>query len=731
MENPQIDAVDPTTAPSQSPTYKVVSPKTGQTYVFSSPEPLTEDDLHSSMDSADADYIQQRSSQLRGGTGQPMSAEEAKAIERQRLPERELLSGMPNPSKTITDSNGNQVTVAPNTPSLGMEVLGTANRFGNQASLGGLGVLEKGMKNYMVDNGLQLSPDVSNALEPKNINESAPPVAGLAADFAGGLIGPPVLKGLSIVKNGSGLLSKLGQSAIEGAKIGAVSEANRQIANGEGFDPTSLTKGALYGGGLGLGFTSVAKSPEILSNIKIAVPNAIRSTKTLFSNIGDNWAQKGIEKTAGNNLAEEAALKAEDANKVAASQTAQAPQTTVQSTPQGFNAKISAAPPVIDENLPNTVKELVKTSLNKNLDRFDVNVLTNLSPEENGVVKTMIDKAEKFKENPTNDSLEPRLVVGNDLFGKIQSAEQIRKSIGKKLGDYANTIPKEAIDSSGTAPQEQFVSEDSLGSQTQPTSTKNVQQAVLNNMQNVPRLQGISMDEGGKLNFENTGFTSAQQAADRKAIQEEFDLMKEKTPYQLHKFRQALFDQIDAEHSDTHDLAMNSIRKGIADVLDQANPEYKALNQKYAQVAGPLADLKAKFFKGTDLSNQDFVTAKSAQLARRLTSNAESGILFKDEIGNLESSLKDNGIPINTNLRNLQMAYNTVERYHPELVRRNSLQGETNSAITHALSNKGLFETSLAIGKHVINPTSTMAVKQKALKNLVEGLSKIPSSKTP
>lgn len=723
-------------------TYQITSPKTGQTYTFQSAKEPSDTEIHSAMEDSDAAYVAEKMPNLRGGVGYTVPPGSAKALEQYRIAEREKLSGMPNPGMLIVNPDtattralsgiigmfggdpekyrlqpGQQGVYDTTTLSPPVKALATTNRFVNSATLGTLGTLEKGLQSIGEKTGV-VDPETIKQLGVKALNEKSG-AEGIAADVLGNFATP--LSSVKIIK-GAGVVPALANSSILGGGMSGVNELNRELTEEGAVHPVDITSHTALGSLFGLGIGGLIKSPEIGGKI-------IQTGKNLVQRFQTNLAEGAAQKLNVTNLADNAAKMAEEANRIVAQQTS-APAVK---TP-GVTTVPETQPTAIDPKLPETIRESVTTGIANGLHPEDVQLLTNLTPQEQKIVQVMVNNAEEFGGNKLKKDMEPRLQVGEDLYGKVKAANKIKTEMGQQLGEFAKSIPRTAIVSSlaeKSTPEVQFINEGSGLAEPVKTPVQNAQQTVVDRMQAVPRLNGVTVDANGKLNFENTGFIAAAQEGDRKAIQQEFDQIAGKSPFRLHKLRQALFDPDSAEHTDTHDLAMDAIRKGLADVIEKVSPDYKALNQQYAKVAEPLASLKKDFFKGTEWKNENFFTAKAALMARRLANNTTSGIDLGDHIDALENGLSTNGIPVKTRTLALQLAHDVVERYNPEIVRGKSFKGEISGAMEGLGGGEPhtIFEATagklVKKGKEMTGKTP--AVTKKALKDLVDALNMIPN----
>lgn len=252
----------------------------------------------------------------------------------------------------------------------------------------------------------------------------------------------------------------------------------------------------------------------------------------------------------------------------------------------------------------------------------------------------------------------PIEVVGKPIVERIKFLNKQRGTIGQKLGEVADTLPN--------------VTKEELSA------------PVFDSLKSVSGLNGLKIGSDGLLDFTDTVLATAATKSDRVAIQNIFnDAIKAGTGKQKHLLRQELFEVIGGKKNagkaltDTQEKAFDAIRKGLSDVLDSKNADYKKLSSQYRAVTQPLNDIK-KFMRSAGYADEDILNMSAGLLARRLTSNAVSNPQIKNILRAMDKvAVKGKTLP---NVEMLQTLYNLLDKYY-DIAGKTTLQGQTSSAI--------------------------------------------------
>jgi len=296
--------------------------------------------------------------------------------------------------------------------------------------------------------------------------------------------------------------------------------------------------------------------------------------------------------------------------------------------------------------------------------RRDVEAFTSGNDKEKGILRDMVKAAE---ENTNNRGTQhPSDLVGKEMNRRIKLLDDQRKTIGKDLGEHVRGLKTK-----------------DLG------GIEKVQEDVVKRLNEVPGLEGIktTVDDAGKtvLDFSDTAMSGSQTENARKELQAIFDDMNGKTPYQLHRQRQELFEALGGKKAaqlqltETQEQGMDAVREGIADSLERVSNGYKDLNSQYREVITPLREMR-KFYKGTEGAAEDVLDAKGGLLARRLTSNVASAPELRRILDEIGTQLAKRGQDVSdVDLNKLQDMYNALNRYY-DITKDTTFEGLIKSA---------------------------------------------------
>lgn len=340
------------------------------------------------------------------------------------------------------------------------------------------------------------------------------------------------------------------------------------------------------------------------------------------------------------------------------------------------------------EQLPTKV---AKQAAQNGVDVQDVKYLYEIPKVEKEPLKKLFNVVQDYAEGKTKT--DPIEIVGKPIVNRIKTLEKQRGVLGQQLGKVA----------------------DNLGEVT----TKEVVPVAFKELKKVPGLNGLKISSKGKLDFTDTVLSTAETAADRKAIQNIFfSAAKNGTGKQKHLLRQELFEVLGGKKkalsnlTDTQERAYEAIRKSLSDVLDTKNSQYKTLNKKYAVVSQPLQDIR-KFMKNVAKADEDILNMKAGLLARRLTSNAASNPEIRNILRQMDRATKRAG-KTELSVENLQDFYNVLDKYY-DIAGGTTAQKQIQIGVEKA---GGITEMLMEkVGQFA---GKTDAVKRKAIKEAIE-----------
>jgi hypothetical protein len=347
-----------------------------------------------------------------------------------------------------------------------------------------------------------------------------------------------------------------------------------------------------------------------------------------------------------------------------------------------------------------TIRQSIRNGVDVNDAKSIQDITTvDVSEAQKSLYRELADTAKQYSESGQRGT-SPIEVVGRPVVERLQKLESERSRIGQTLGEVS----------------------ENLGTVTKPELTN----AVFTRLQSTSGLSGLKINEKGILDFSDTTLSSTLSKSDRSAIQQAFnEATKGGSGKSAHLFRQELFEILGGKKkslsniTDTQEKALEAIRRGLSDVLETKNAQYKELSNEYRKVIQPLSRgrdlLRSSRIAGEAGENVDLLDMKAGILMRRLTGAGASGPeieAFLRELDAVGGVLGDSAV----STRNLQEMYNVLNRYY-DLAPKTGFQSQI----------KGAIETAGGIMDRIISGIGgttgqTPAVRQKALENILNEL---------
>lgn len=337
---------------------------------------------------------------------------------------------------------------------------------------------------------------------------------------------------------------------------------------------------------------------------------------------------------------------------------------------------------------------IAKRAAQDGVDVQDVKYIYSLPKDQKAPLKKLVDIVQKFDRGETKTN--PIEIVGQPIVNRIKELESSASKIGTKLGAVANKL--------GTVTKEEVTG------------------PVFSALKKVSGLAGLKTTPTGALDFSDTVLASALSKTDRTAIQRIFnEAVSSGTGKQKHLLRQELFENLGGKKkslagiTDTQEKAYNAIRKGLSDVLEAKNSQYKALSNDYRKVKQPLQEM-GKFMKSVSGADEDLKNMSAGLLARRLTSNAASNPQIRSILRSMDAATKKPG-KARINVENLQDFYNVLDRYY-DISGKTTLQGQIKAGVEKV----GFQEAIIGAIKETAGKTKTVqrAALEKALREVLK-----------
>jgi hypothetical protein len=543
----------------------------------------------------------------------------------------------------------------------------------------------------------------------QNIASKTYQALGKGAQFVGDVVGTGVGEAARDVYD----VSARARSLVEPGSVADIKQADKMTLENVASQLIKMPAGAQALAAIENGMTGwnkfKAKHPETAANIEATVNIADVASMFFGAGIAKKAGTEALE-NVGEQGIKTAAKVVEGVTDLAGEAKRLGQQGLEMATPApvkrlkervGTNLAAKAEEKAVIQQLPPQAENAIKNGVDIQDAQFLADEFTDA---EKSVFKEIKDTASQFI-SPSK-SKDPMEVAGSVLQRKFKDLDKVVKARTKALKAVVSEFDGE-----------------------RPTG---VYDSAIQALRSVPGLEDIRVSPSGQLSFKGTRMATDLTIADRKFIQKAWNGMKGKSSKGLHTLRQELFDALEGAkrgqkgYAETTDQAVEAIRKGIADVLDNTVPGYKEANMAVAQALQPLQDLR-KMFKITGDVSEDILNARAGNLMRRLTSNAPSGIDLRKSLDDVGRILTEAGVADDVNPAKVQDFVDLLHRYY-NLTKNNALAGQfregAGELIPRSPTAQGIVDKTLgAVTKKIGEFTSiTPDVRKKAFEDFFESL---------
>lgn len=500
---------------------------------------------------------------------------------------------------------------------------------------------------------------------------------GQALGFASDVIGSTVMGAVKALTP-QGIQEKAGEVVGSGVKKVAETETAQKLVGWY----SNLDEKTKRDVDAALGTASLVTDVAGGALLKKPVTQAVQKTADVAVDVAKNVARVGTEKIGG----------AIDVAKTLVKGTGEVIRSgaeTIKQIPSkvAVNVAEKQAERKLIQSLPSKVAQ---DAVAKGINIDDAKFVTSIKPQSKPLYKKLFSSVEKFDAGISDKN--PVEIIGKPIVDSFQKLKTNANTVGKQLGDVA----------------------DNMGIVSKPELTD----GVFNALKQVNGLTGLKLNRKGALDFSNTTLASSLTKSDRKAIQEAFNqATKWGNAKKAHQFRQELFEVLGGKKkggvqiTDTQDKAYQAIRKGLSDVLETKNPQYKKLSNEYRKLVQPIQDINNMFrAKGLD---EDILQLKAGTIMRRLTSNAPSKAELQQLLRNVDKVLGRSS-KAKVSSEDLQNFYNILERYYPNITNETSFKGQ----LTSGIEATGMTDALIKSVKGFAGETD--AVRKQALKDLLK-----------
>lgn len=342
----------------------------------------------------------------------------------------------------------------------------------------------------------------------------------------------------------------------------------------------------------------------------------------------------------------------------------------------------------VQETIKALPTKTAQKAVQDGVDIRDVQILNKIPKEQKPVVAKLVKNVQDFESGASK--VDPMETVGQPFVNRLKTLQSEQSKIGKQLGEVA----------------------ENLGDISEAESFFPVYDAL----KTTRGLEGLKLADDGTLDFADTVLATAETASDRSAIQSIFnDAVKASTGKQKHLLRQELRESLGGKKrggvqiTGTQESAYESIRRGLSNVLDNANSKYREVNTKYAKVSKPIDEL-VNILKSDKEGASDVLNLSGGILARRLTSAGIGNANVRRVLQLVDNATKVKGKTL-TSVETLQDVMNVLGRYY-DIAPRTGFKNLTQEALSGGMKDF----VSTAVGDVA---GKTDAVRKSALNKLL------------
>jgi len=343
----------------------------------------------------------------------------------------------------------------------------------------------------------------------------------------------------------------------------------------------------------------------------------------------------------------------------------------------------------VQETIKALPTKVAQRAVQDGVDIRDVQTLSSLPKAQKPAVIKLVKNVQDFASGKSK--IDPMETVGQPFVSRLKTLQSEQSKIGQKLGEVSKNLGD--------------------------VSEADVFYPVYDSLKTTRGLEGLKLAEDGTLDFSNTVLNATEAQADRSAIQTIFnDAVSAGTGEQKHLLRQGLREILGGKSkggvqlTSTQKDAYESVRKGLSNVLDAKNPEYKAINAQYAKVSKPIDELSSILKAGTETSD-DVLNLSGGILARRLTSAGIGNAKVRQVLQLVDNATKVKGKTLSS-VETMQDVLNVLGKYY-DIAPRTGYKNLTQEAVSGGVKDFVSSAVTNVAGK-------TVAVRKKALEDLLK-----------
>jgi len=358
---------------------------------------------------------------------------------------------------------------------------------------------------------------------------------------------------------------------------------------------------------------------------------------------------------------------------------------------QNIGKTITASGNIIDNKTTNRAFKVLEKSFGEESAREVVAVMENASGATKGRVNKMLNGIKEGRINPlTRQGFSPIDVVGDAIIDRAKSIARIHKRSSERIGNVVNKLSKQKVDIS----------------------------TPLNAFHNKLNEMGVTFTKGDDgwitPDFSRSDFSGGSKEEMTKLINKLSNNVQGFK--EAHNLKKSIRKNIDYNELGTGKVDRDSknllkeLSSGIDDILDSTSDVYNRANIDFEKTVGLKKSFNKLAGKDLDGSQIDIFDSASSDIlgnkARRITSNAPSGVVINKLIKDTDGVLGDFNVYYKDDIEALNWMANNLSNSF-KLAKPNALKGNLIDAAADAAAGVPVeVQTGLAIRDRIKNLTT-------------------------
>jgi len=347
------------------------------------------------------------------------------------------------------------------------------------------------------------------------------------------------------------------------------------------------------------------------------------------------------------------------------------------------NARVNMEAAKVNQQAIRQLPPSAQNAVRKGVDIEDLTETLSINKAQKPALKKLYGAVTDFVGGKRD--INPIGAVGQPVVNKFNTLKEQTKKLGNQLDDIAEGLVGKPV---------------------------NGRQGVLSTVDETLIKLRVSRTEGGVLDFVDSNLEGLGTNED--IINNIYRRLQKSTDANgLHQLKRYIDNNVDygttkGGFTGEAEKLIKGWRRAIDGVLDTEFPAYNKVNTELSKRLKPINDFK-KFMKAATGLDEDLMNMSAGQLMRRIASNVRSNPEIRQVLRDLDNATDVKG-KLAVNVESLVDFYATLEKYYPEIVGKNTFQGQIKNALD---TPGGIVDKVTGVVKNVVGQTES--VKRKAI----------------